>query len=72
MSDMSDGFDRSPAVRRSRFEYQVYFGIIFAASLPIAVAEQVLERTPLGGRAPGVVGRARRITNTVIPFIFSR
>lgn len=78
-------FDANPALDAGRHapvrskrarpaEYRVYFAIVFAVALPIALAGRLFPRAleADGGRAErlSVIGDARRLTNSVIPYLF--
>jgi hypothetical protein len=54
-------------------EYRIYYAIIFVVALPIALVSRLLprERSFLErGERRGVIGEARALTNTVIPYLF--
>ena len=63
-----------PARRRGKpVEYRVYYAIVFAVALPIALVSRLLprERSFLDrAERRGVLGEARALTNTVIPYLF--
>ena len=65
-----------PARRRAGkpVEYRIYYAIIFVWALPIALIGRLLPRRRSflepEGRRRGVIGEARALTNTVIPYLF--
>jgi len=54
-------------------EYRIYYAIVFAVALPITLVSRLLprERSFLDrGERRGVLGEARALTDTVIPYLF--
>jgi len=69
------GAMQSPARHRAKpAEYRLYYAIVFAVALPIAIVSRLLprERSFLEPEAArrGVLGEARALTDTVIPYLF--
>jgi hypothetical protein len=54
-------------------EYRIYYAIVFAVALPIAAVRRMLPQSEgflEEGARRGVIGEARALTNTVIPYLF--
>lgn len=63
------------AARRKPAEYRLYYAIIFAVALPVAVVGRLFPRRLRQAEgAPGeglsILDEARGLTNTVIPYLF--
>ena len=61
--------------RRKPAEYRIYYAIVFAVALPIAVLSRLLPREAgyLERARPArrsVLGEARALTDSVIPYLF--
>jgi len=61
--------------RRKPAEYRLYYAIVFAVALPIALVGRLFPREigqAEGSEAAGlsVLGEARALTNNVIPYLF--
>lgn len=82
MLDATSGFGHDTlerhgrtTARRKPAEYRVYYAIVFAVALPIAVIRCLAPRTPgylesRGDEGRGVLAEARALTNTVVPYLF--
>jgi hypothetical protein len=58
---------------RKPVEYRLYYAVVFSVALPIALIGRLFPREPgyLERRAPrSILGEARALTNTVIPYVF--
>lgn len=66
---------REISARLSRYkspEYKLYFAVVFAVSLPIAIARELIPRRFPDAQSGGPFASAKRMTNTVVPYIFTR
>lgn len=68
MTDMTGEIARASHTRRNRFEYRAYFAIVYLLALPIATLRCLMPRAL--EQAQGPLAEARRMTETVIPYIF--
>ena len=76
MTDHTSGLGAAPALERShkppRTEFYVYFAIIFAATLPLAVLTWALSAVKAGGMPErGPIARAWSQARIITPMIFS-
>lgn len=72
MSDMTNGFGHAPRATTLKTEFAIYFAIIFAATLPLALltwALTALRQMTLPERGP--IARAWSQARIITPMIFS-
>ncbi len=78
MLDATQTLDRADLCHRREqrkrpVEYRLYYAIVFAVALPIAIAGRLFPRRLTGagaGERRSVIAEARALTNTVIPYLF--
>jgi hypothetical protein len=63
----------APRRKGKPVEYRIYYAIVFTVALPIAAVRRMLPQSEgflEDGKRRGVIGEARALTNTVIPYLF--